>query len=151
MKTYILSIAGLILVTAVVAVIVPSGKMGKFIRGILKTVTLAVLLAPFVNWAGGGEFSFEGGSLDVDSAYLERCADMISESDEREISLYLKSDFDVTSEVSVERDTNSPFSVKKLHIKISDFGINGEGEHINIVSKIKAALETKYGCVAEVV
>ena len=38
MKAYILSIAGVVLLSAVITIIAPSGKMGKFLRGAVKLV-----------------------------------------------------------------------------------------------------------------
>ena len=148
MKTYILSIAGIILLSAIFTIVLPGGKMGKFLKGMLKTVT--ILLAPFVSWAGGKGFDFQTGDIIMDEKYLAYCAQSISEQDEKEIGAALKNNFGVTVEVSVERDSGSPFSVKKMQIKIIDFGINEENEHIIIVDKIKSTLEKKYGCTAEV-
>lgn len=150
MKAYILSIAGIILLSAVFTIVLPGGKMGKFLKGMLKTATILVLLAPFVSWAGGKGFDFQTSDMIMDEKYLAYCAQSISEQDEKEIGAALKNNFGVTVEVSVERDSGSPFSVKKMQIKIIDFGINEENEHIIIVDKIKSTLEKKYGCTAEV-
>lgn len=150
MKAYILSIAGVVLISAVVSIIAPNGKMGKFIRGAVKLVGLVVLLTPFVSLFQGKGFSFESARFDTDETYLQRCVALMEERDEEEIQTFLQETFSVTAEAAVKRETDSVFSVKIIQIKISDFGINGEGEHINIVDQIKEALLKKYGVTAEI-
>ena len=48
MKAYILSIAGAVLLSAVITIISPSGKMGKFIKGTSKLLILVIMLAPVI-------------------------------------------------------------------------------------------------------
>ena len=43
MKAYILSIAGVVLLAAVITIIAPGGKMGKFLKGAVKLVILFVM------------------------------------------------------------------------------------------------------------
>ena len=69
MKAYILAIAGAVLLSAVVAVIAPSGKMGKFVRGITKLFILLVMLSPLVSFLlKGATFDFGTDALAEDTA-----------------------------------------------------------------------------------
>lgn len=152
MKAYILSIAGIVLITAVVTVIAPSGKMGKFIKGALKLTVLAVLVSPFVGFFTKGEMEFPVGKTDfvTDSAYMQACAEQMTEQDKQEISAFLEQEYGVQVELDVERSVESGFPLKKIQVKVVDSGINESDEHIDMVMKMKAALEERYGCPAEV-
>lgn len=150
MKEYVLAIAGVVLLSAVISIIAPNGKMGKFIKGAMRLAILVVLVSPFASWLGGKKISIPTASIGEDTAYLEYCAGRLSERDEEEIRAYLQEEFCVTAEAEVTRGADSTFSYKKISVKISDFGILGQDERIDIMSRIKEALQTKYGCEAEV-
>ena len=59
-------------------------------------------------------------------------------------------EYGVTAEAQVNRRADGEFSYEKILIKITDFGINGQDEHIHISEEIERALESHYGCDAEV-
>lgn len=150
MKAYILSIVGVVLLTAIVGMIAPSGKMGNFIKGTVKLVGVFVLVSPFVTLLSGkGEVFGDKAAYETDETYLERSADLMAEADGREIAAYLREKYSLTAEVSVIREIPS-FFVKSIAVKISDFGINGDGEHIDIVTRVKSDLKARYGCEAEI-
>lgn len=150
MSGYILSIAGIILLSSVVTLIAPVGKTGKFIRGITKLACLAVLLAPFTSLAEGKGFTFSPATFQTDQAYLRNCATLAEEGEEAKIAAYLQEEFSVTAEVSVTCDGDSPFSVKKVRVQVKDFGINPPEAHIDIIGETKRALEKSYRCEVEV-
>ena len=151
MKGYILAIAGVVLLSAVVAVISPSGKMGKFVKGMVKLIGLVILITPFVSFFRGDGFSFESQEqIQIDESYLESSAELMSDADEREIAGYLSKKFGILAEINCIRNTDSRFSVKSLQVKILDFGINAEDEHINIISQIRSELNERYGCDTEI-
>ncbi len=150
MKTYILAIAGIVLLSAVVSVIAPSGKMGKFIKGAMRLAILVVLISPFANWIGGKQLSIPTASVGEDSNYLQYCAKRLSEEDEKAIEKFLQQEFSVIAEVEVTRTPDSNFKREKISAKISDFGIIGQDEHIDMIHRIQETLQTKYGCPTEV-
>lgn len=150
MKEYILSIAGVVLLSAVVAVIAPNGKMGKFVKGTVKLIGLIILITPFVSLFRGEGFAFISEKIVLDSAYIQNSVDLMSDADAREITGYLKAEYGVVAEVECERDSDSRFSVKTLRVKIVDFGIIDEDEHIDILSSIRSDLKKRYCCEAEV-
>ena len=151
MKAYILSIAGVVLLSAVATIIAPSGKMGKFVKGMTKLMTLLVILSPLVSWVSGRKtFTIETSSIQADSAYLTRCAELLERQDEEEIVLWLEDEFSVTATAEVSRAAAVGFAREKIVVKILDFGIIGQDGHINTVSRVRSGLEAKYGCSAEV-
>lgn len=149
MKGYILSIAGVILISAVISVIAPGGKMGKFVKGMTRLFIFVVLITPFVKFAKDPQTFFSDSEVGMDGDYLAVYTAMLSRADEKEISSLLAQEYGVEAEISVSRSFDD-FSYKKITVRITDFGINGEESHIDILSAIKERLEKSYGCAAEV-
>ena len=151
MKAYILSVVGAVLLSAVIAVIAPSGKTGKFLRGATRLVTLFVLLSPLKELLGGTPLSVgSSSSLRADDEYLSYCARELAAEDEQAIGAWIREEYGAESVVRVERNADATFSYQKIQVTILDFGIYEQDEHIHISEQIEAALETRYGCQAEV-
>ena len=151
MRAYVLIIAGIVLVIAVISIIAPSGKMGKFIKGMGRLFILVVMVAPFAGFIGEkkGNF-FQSDEITTDGAYLAHCAKMLSEEDEEEITAYLSEEFSLTAQVQVFRSVRSGFPREKIEAKIINSGINGQGGHIDKAEDVRVALEKRYGCKAVV-
>lgn len=150
MKAYILSIAGVVLLTAVITIIAPGGKMGKFLKGATKLVILFVMVSPLASWVTEGDLSFQTASIGMDEEYLAHCADRLALSDGAAIGSWLSEEYGVTADVQVSRLADETFSYEKIIVKITDFGINGQDEHIHIIEEVDRVLEERYGCDAEV-
>lgn len=150
MKEYILSVAGIVLLSAVITVILPGGKMGKFIKGAMKLFTLAVLVSPFVKHFETGTIAMPEENIQLNMEYLTHCAATLAEADERAIAEELSQTYSVTAEVKVERRAEAQFPLEKILVKITDFGINGQDEHIHIMSLIQENVTNRYGCQTEV-
>lgn len=146
---YILSIAGIVLLSAVISVIAPGGKMGKFVKGMTRLFIFVVLVAPFVKLVRDPEALLPSAEIGVDRGYLSVYTDMLSRADEREIAALLRAEFGVEAEVSVSRSFDD-LSYEKIIVRIFDLGINGDEAHIDILSAIGERLEKIYGCKAEV-
>lgn len=152
MKAYLLSIAGIILISAVISIVSPNGKMGKFVKGIARLAILVVMVSPLAAFVQNrNDAIFQGGVLRTDESYLAHCAELLVEKDEKEISVYLNERFSVVVEVNVFRGESNGFPRKKIEVKIIDYGIIGQGEHIDRAESVKKALEERYGCEAVVV
>ncbi len=145
MKAYVLSIAGVILLSAVVTLVLPNGKMGNSIRAGAKLICLLVLVAPLVSLAQGKGVS-ESVFIEEDTAYLSACKRLAEEGEEGKIQLLIAQDFSVTAEVDVTCEEKSPFSVKKISVSVKDFGINEQSAHKDIMTKIQNACIKEYAC-----
>ena len=150
MKAYVLSIVGAVLISAVITIIAPSGKMGRFVKGGMKLFTLVVLVAPFVNWFQSGKLSLSASALGEDDGYFAACAEMLEARDEEEIVATIGEKFGVEATAEVSRRADATFERKKIIVKISDFGISGQGEHKDILDRVQAFLNEQYGNIAEV-
>ena len=150
MKSYILAIVGIVLIAAVIALIAPGGKMGKFLKGATRLAILFVMLLPLRSLLSGGSIAVSGGEAEMDTQYLEYCAEELAREDAAAIVVRLEEECGVTAAVKVERNADATFSYRKIQVLISDFGITDADEHIYMIEKIEAALEAHYGCDAEV-
>lgn len=150
MKAYLLTIAGVIILSAVVSILVSDGKMGKFIKGMMRLFVFSVVIVPFISMFGEKDFVFSTAEIESDEGYLIRCSEILEEKDEKEIIEFLSREYGIIGEAEVVRDNSDGFARKKINVKIFDAGIFGQDEHIDIIGRIKIVLEEKYGCQTEV-
>lgn len=149
MKGYVLSVAGVVLISAVISIIAPSGKMGKFVKSISRLFIFVVLISPFVRFAKEPETFFPSTEMREDDVFLRKYAMKLSEADEAEISAWMTEEYGVESFVLVSRSSDD-FSYQKIVVRVTDFGINGEESHIDIMSAARERLLERYGCDVEV-
>ncbi len=150
MKTYILSIAGIILLSAVVSIIAPNGKMGVFVKGMTKLLILVVIVAPLISIVKKGEFDCALDNFAEDTPFLEYCAGVVSSDDEKQIAAFLLEDYGVLADVKAVRSADGKYTLEKITVKVLDLGIFGQDEHIDNISRIQIILQEKYGCEAVV-
>lgn len=151
MKGYILAVAGAVLLSAAFTVLLPQGKTGKFLKGMLRLVVVAVAVAPFVSLLSEKEFSFRQDLPGSDAGYLAACAQMISGREEKELALFLEREFSVEAETEVRRGTEEGFPLQKVKIIVRADGIFGEEAHIDMAERIGRAAAEELGCGGEIV
>lgn len=152
MKGYVLAVAGAILFSAMISAVLPDGKMGKFLKGICGLMVFAAVVAPLSSLFTGKKYSIaEGGEIGTDEGYLTACARLLEEQDRRDVEAFLLEEFSLACTAWSERDDGEGFVLQKVGVKISADGINGQDAHIDMAERIGKALETRYGCPAEVI
>lgn len=151
MKAYILSVAGIILLSATVSIIAPGGKMGKFVKGAMKLFVFVVLISPFTKLVRGETSDFVLSEIGTDEVYLEKCAALLEDEDETAIVAYIEESFGVEAAVSVERGISDGFPREKIRIKITDFGICEQEERIYIMTRIREEVTDRFGCDTEII
>ncbi len=151
MSGYILAVAGAVLLSAALSVILPAGKMGAFLKGMSRLLVFAVLLSPLVSLMTKKEFSLESAKVGEDSGYLLTCADLLSAQDEEEISSFLEAEYSLSSSVNVTRDPSGSFPLTKIRINLPADGISGQDAHIDIADCIRTALAKRYACKEELI
>lgn len=150
MQAYILSVAGAVLLSAVVSILVPDGKLGPLIRGMSKLITLILLVSPVISLFRGGDFTFDETAFREDTAYLAASAERAEESDERAVEAWLESEYGILAEADVDLAEDGSYSAKSVTVRVSDFGIYDGEKHIDISLQIEEMLEKRFGCGAEV-
>ncbi len=151
MKSYILAIAGAVILSAALTAILPSGKTGKFIRGMCRLVVFSVVAAPLVSLFSEHAVKLGAAEVGYDENYLLKCAELLSKEDERRIEALLAEEFSLTAEAEAERGTEENFPLRKITLKVSPNGIFGQEEHINMAERIGSALSEAFGYAPELV
>ncbi len=151
MSGYILTVAGAVLLSAALAVILPGGKMGAFLKGMSRLFVFAVLVAPLASLLVKREVSISLPEVGEDRGYLTACARLLSERDEQEIAAFLEEEYSLSAAVSVSRSCADSFPLTKIKVNLPADGISGQDAHINMADCIKTALAQKYSCGAELV
>lgn len=151
MKAYLLSIAGIVLISAIVTVICPGGKTGNFVRGAVRLFILVVMLSPLAGWLQKGTPQLgEQAAIAEDKSYLEKCASMLEARDEEDAEAFLLREFGMRGRAEAARRAESGFPRVKIALLLEKEGIIEEGERIHILTDIREAFEERYGCPAEV-
>lgn len=142
MSAYILSVCGAVIFSSLVTIILPDGKIGKFINGVLKLTCVFVMLSPIISWINDLKPSKKdietSKEVTIDQNYLEYFYDLQAQSLTDEIKSTIEKEFKITVFVEIEWQISKyAFDVKKVHINIKDFGINEKNKHIIIIEQVK--------------
>ncbi len=150
MKAYLLTLTGAILLSAIVSVLLPDGKMGRFLKGMTRLFVFSIVVVPLVSLFHEKKFDFSTGETAMDAAYLETCAELLERADEREIEGYLLGEYGLESEAEMSRKPTGDFGREKVRVKLFFEGIFEPEAHIDMMTEIKNVLEKNFGCLAEV-
>ncbi|MGN1234535.1 MAG: hypothetical protein ACI4U2_00960 [Christensenellaceae bacterium] len=139
MKEYLLSIAGVTVLSAVFTMILPSGKLHSFLAGILRLCCLFVLLSPVFSFVSSLPDAPSSTVIALDEGYLAYCDRLVSSAFEKAIEADLarfdpSGTYEVTAEVSSTSLTKIRFSLR----------ISGEKPHTDKIGQVIAYLKETY-------
>ena len=143
MEAYILSVSGAVLVSAVAVILLPEGKTGKFIGGILKLFCLLVILLPIPKMlekylgqdAEIPSFSEEG---ELDEEFIEYMFSKRAEEEAEKLEEQIDEEFEIVVNIQIEWEyAEYAYNVTKVTVKVENFGIYGDDEHINVIEQVK--------------
>lgn len=132
---WILSILGIVIIGAVIDLILPSGRMNKYIKSVFAAVTALVIILPLPNLVKNG-CSTEGfifnDNLQLQENYLDYVAKIKSNSMIKGLKETLKNDGITLGDVTIEGDFTLPSPIlNKVKINLSQVVIVGQSEHIH--------------------
>ncbi len=136
MKEYVLSVAGMAILTVIVSILTSKKKYAQTVNGVLKLCLLLVLVAPILTILRHDTTTFlqTEGIFGQDTAYINNSyALALDKQIEKQFNVIV----DVKCTIAVE-DKNQKGDIR---IIVRDFGMNEKDEHINIMSKIKTTAE----------
>ena len=170
MSAYLLSIIGIVLLTAILSAVLPDGKTVKFIKGIAKLCCLAVILAPvlgFFKEASDGKINFPFFSsetvIETDGAFIDYCSTKRVENAEEDLEEKMEELFSVRVEATLlweycgavtEGGKDGYLSVYEgTEIKITKVLLKDIEGNIDeeVREKMKEHITDKYGCEVEFV
>lgn len=148
MQAYIWGVCGAVIITALAVLLLPEGKTGKFIHGILKLFCLLVMLTPLFGLfeqffagepAGGNDMSAEA---ELDDGFIEYMFSRRAQEEEQRLEEWAEEEFGVAASAQVLWEyAEYAYNVTEVKINIKNFGMNGDDEHIFIIGQIETRLK----------
>ena len=150
MDTYILSVCGAVILSAVAAMLLPEGRLGKFIGGILKIFCLLIIVLPLPSMLEGilpeKEDTDVSAETPLDETFLNKMFSLQMERQEQLIDERLEGEYGiVVSSQIVWELVGYECEIKQIEIGIEDFGIYGKDEHIFVIEQVKNTVFAMYG------
>lgn len=136
LSSWIISIAGIICVSVVVELIMPSGQMNRYIKGIFSFVIILVIILPIPKLLKSKlDFSdlLDYGQIEVDENYLYQLnldkLSFLKESIEEEAANMGYKNIIVSINADI---LSSAFQIKSVFVDLSQIGISGNAVHKDI-------------------
>ena len=143
MQAYIWAVCGAVIISALAAILLPEGKIGKCINGILKLFCLAVMIAPLFALVeqfignppqGGGESA----EAELDDDFIEYMFARRAEEEAKALDELLEEEFKIAVSTEILWDyAEYAYNVTEVSIKIENFGMYGNDEHIIIIGRVE--------------
>lgn len=138
---YLLSIVGVVMLTVLIDLILPDGKINKYIKSIVAIMVVAVIISPVAKLIKADfDFSkiFASSNYQIDEAILDSITSKNIENYERELETRLKDfGFEGVNVSIVTEDTSGQKIIKYIYVDLCDLVINKNEEHIDYYTKIK--------------
>ena len=145
MNGWILSIGAIIVITTIITIILPEGKMGKFIRGYFALIIMVVILNPLLNLDGSCLVDFDNN--EVEGVFIQN--DFIDYVTRQKITKLQKncekicenkgiSNAVVTIEYSVTE--NADYEILLVVVNLKKSVIISNGEHIDNIEVIRQTI-----------
>lgn len=142
MATYILSVCGAVILSSLILVLLPEGRLGKFINGILKLFCLLVMTVPLFQFFTDEEYAVDSGDVNseikLDDPFIEYFYEEMSLREEVGLKELLETEYLVELEVRIGWTfVDYAYEVSNVTIKIKNFGMYGDDEHILVISELR--------------
>ena len=140
MKEYILAVCGAVVIAALISLLLPSGKTGRFIGGILKLFCLLVMLVPLFRMFGNfvlPDAEKPAAAYGPDEEFVRYVCEQQAQARAEEVEKAVEEKFSVDVSVEVEWEyAEYSCNVTEISVKIEDFGIYGNEGHIYVIQQI---------------
>ncbi len=154
---WVLSIAGMVILTVIVDIIIPEGQTYKVIKGVFAFVTVLVIAAPLPKLLNA-DFDFsrffngESNYVGYDQTLSDSIYEMRLEQTEERIQRALNNKGVQNAVISIESVNENSFAViKKVEVNLSKAVINAVDGNIISVDEIDSIVAVTAGISCEVV
>lgn len=149
MRAYILGVCGAVILSAFLFLLLPRGKIGKFIGGVLKLFCVAVMLLPVPNMLrsfGQWDGAESGASVALDGDFIAEMFERRAEREEADLAALFASEPGVGVRADIAwAEEDYAYRVTGVRVHIEDFGIYGEDRHIFVIEQVESRLAALYG------
>ena len=143
MKGYILSILGIVLAGVFIDIIVPSGKINKYIRSIYSIFVVAVLLNPLINFLSNHrDFTVKYKEYELSEKLLNYIYEMRVKTQEENLkNLFSNEGFDnIDIKLSFSSE-NDELKYNSCKVNLKNVVIDKDMQHINKYEFIKKIIK----------
>ena len=143
MKEWILSIVVMVLLTTIITIICPEGKLGKMVKGIFSLIILLVIINPLLN------FNKSTINLDFNNLFQQENSSIqtgfLDYSINKKIEIYKKECIEIIEKIGIEGaiveieysiSDKYEFSIYSAKIYLNKSVIKTEKEHIVVIEEI---------------
>ena len=142
-SSYILSIAGVVLLTSIVDFALPDGSMNKYIKSIMGFFIIAVIIAPLPNLLSSNNTSFfETSGYEIQEDYLYKLNKTKIDVLQNEIEMSVSGEGYQNVKVMIELENNlsENMDIKSVSVDLTHLRITEKAGHKDI-SKIKEQID----------
>ncbi len=149
MKEWLLSVFTAVLIVSVIFIILPQGKLSKFVKPFVSMIVILIVLSPVINVDGnfGVDFDSESASVEIDTEFLNYIA-------KAKIDFYTENCIKTAqkngingSEILIEYNAaiDGAIIITGVSVNLKNAVISSESEHIVILQKLKRELSEYLG------
>ena len=149
---WVLSIVGIIVLSMLVDLLLPSGSMSKFIKSIFGYLIIVVILSPVFSFFSQKNFSindiFSSSNVQIQDSFVANVNRQFLDSVENSIEKSCHEKGIKFVEVGIEADIfENEIEIKQISVNLKNIGITDEVKHTNIrtsiISIIKENIKVK--------
>ncbi len=149
MKEWILCLTGVIILTTIFYLIMPSGKTNTLLKGIFSLICILVLVQPITSIKNGeySVLSLKEVDINLDEEYLSFINSKRVQNLEKECQKILKKEGLYTENVVIELEENQylEYKIKQIKINLKELVIEDENEHINKLDRVRSSISEYFG------
>lgn len=149
MSAYLLSVVGVVLVSAVLAAVLPEGKTSALVKGVTKLCCLSVILTPVLLFFQKGGKNDENFSLfssekviERDTAFINYCSEKRAENAETLLEQDIRKQFGLAVQTTVVWE----YVENGGEIAVTAIEIVADGLEADTLDKLTVYVREKYGC-----
>ena len=141
MATWIISVFSAVFVVSVLSIILPEGRLAKFVKPLISLVVIIIVIAPFID-----SDEFVNDFTTIGSKEIKTDSDFLEHVTYNKIDLYTKNCIKIAekngindSEILIEYsvDDNFTITISEVSINLKNTVISSEDEHIVILQRLK--------------
>ncbi|MDR3293016.1 MAG: stage III sporulation protein AF [Clostridiales bacterium] len=148
MLSWIISIAGVIVLTVLLDIIMPDGQTNKYIKGIFSIIVILVIVTPLTGVLRG-DFNFDTlfstDRYSVDENYVQSVYSSAYASEEERLVRLLAGEGITVEQADIVFQPADKRKIAYINIFIRKSVIDSDGANININDKIQEIVARRYG------
>ncbi|MCI8434875.1 MAG: stage III sporulation protein AF [Clostridia bacterium] len=136
--SWVLSIAGVVLLGTVIDLLLTKSRLKTFIRSVFASVTVLIIVTPIPAFIQSGfKADFDWGNIELDNNYLQYTETAKLNAIARAVEAVLADDGLDGAKVTVDGEVGDEILVRNVVINLSETVIAGESEHINKYAEVR--------------